>query len=472
MDRKRPDLSESPDTGSWTPDLRKDAGPLYLAIADALARDIAAGTLAGGERLPPQRQLAQRLGIDFTTVSRAYTEARRRGLVDGRVGRGTYVRARRPDPAGRASGGPVDMSMNNPPGFDDAALTDRMAGAMAALLEETGSDLLLRYQEPGGAPADRVMGCAWLAPRLPHLTPDHVLICPGAQGALLALVSLFARPGDVVCAEAFAYPGFRALAAHLGLTVTGIAMDDQGMIPDAFEAVCMKQKPKILYCNPTLHNPTTSTLAPDRRSAIVAIARAHDVPIIEDDAYGALPRAPVPPLAALAPDMVYHVAGLAKCLAPALRIAYLAVPDRSAAARVSHAIRATAGMASPLSAAIASRWIDDGTAARALDAIRLETARRQDLVRAILPGEYVVADPDAFHVWLHMPAAWTRGEFAGRLRAAGIGVVVSDAFAVGAPIEAVRLGLGAPGSGEALRQSLQTAADLLTQSPALSSAIV
>ncbi|MEM1046976.1 MAG: PLP-dependent aminotransferase family protein [Pseudomonadota bacterium] len=458
--------------GSWTPDLHKDAGPLYLAIADALARDIAAGTLKGGERLPPQRQLAARLGIDFTTVSRAYTEARRRGLVDGRVGRGTYVRTRRPDPGSRTAGGPVDMSMNNPPGFDDAALTDRMAGTMAALLEETGSNLLLRYQEPGGAPSDRAMGCAWLTPRLPHLTPDTVLICPGAQGALLALVSLLARPGDTVCAEAFAYPGFRALAAHLGLAVTGIAMDDQGLVPDAFEAACRAQKPKLLYCNPTLHNPTTSTLPPDRRSAIVAIARSHGVPIIEDDAYGALPKNPVPPLAAHAPDLVYHIAGLAKCLAPALRIAYLAVPDRSAAARVSSAIRATAGMASPLAAAIASRWIDDGTAARALDAIRLESARRQEVVRSVLPPDSVVTDPEAFHVWLHMPAAWTRGEFAARLRAAGIGVVVSDAFSVDAPIEAVRLGLGAPGSCEALRQSLQIAADLLADSPALSSAIV
>ncbi|MGO4832214.1 GntR family transcriptional regulator, partial [Rhizobiaceae sp. 2RAB30] len=111
----------------WTPSISKAAGPLYLAIADALSVDIAAGRLPAGTRLPPQRTLADRLGIDFTTVSRAYTEARKRGLVEGRVGQGTYVRARRsarPEPA--AASGLIDMSMNLPPRFDDVVLAGRM----------------------------------------------------------------------------------------------------------------------------------------------------------------------------------------------------------------------------------------------------------------------------------------------------------------------------------------------------------
>ena len=125
---------------SWRPDLGRAAGPVYLAIAEAIAADLAAGRLAPGERLPPQRTLAQHLGIDFTTVSRAYAEARRRGLVEGRVGQGTYVRAAEP-PALRA--GPVDLSMNLPPHFEDAALTARM-WREAGDLQATGLDLLLR----------------------------------------------------------------------------------------------------------------------------------------------------------------------------------------------------------------------------------------------------------------------------------------------------------------------------------------
>nr|QQZ51497.1 GntR family transcriptional regulator [Phenylobacterium glaciei] len=137
---------------------------------------MAAGRLAPGGRLPPQRTLAQRLGIDFTTVSRAYAEARRRGLVEGRVGQGTYVRAR----ADGAAAGPVDLSMNLPPHFEDAALTARM-WREAGELQATGLDLLLRYQEAGGALADREAGALWLKDRLPGLDPDRVTVCPAPR---------------------------------------------------------------------------------------------------------------------------------------------------------------------------------------------------------------------------------------------------------------------------------------------------
>lgn len=312
---------------SWVPALRKASGPLYLAIADEIAADIAAGRLQDGARLPPQRALAAALSIDFTTISRAYNEARRRGLIEGRVGQGTYVRARRGSAGGSSSGGLVDMSMNLPPLFDDPALATRMWDDIGALQDEQGLGLLMRYQAAGGARRDRVAGANWLKPRLGDIPADRVLVCPGAQGALLATLSVLAAGGGSICAEALTYPGLRSLAAHLGIEVLGVAMDEKGLLPDAFEAVCLARRPKALYCNPTLHNPTSATLPLERREAIVAIARRHGVAIIEDDAYGALPASPLPPLAALAPDLVYHVAGLAKCLSPALRIAYLVVPD-------------------------------------------------------------------------------------------------------------------------------------------------
>ena len=148
----------------WTLSISKTAGPLYLAIADALSADILSGRLAGGSRLPPQRVLAETLGIDFTTVSRAYAEARKRGLVDGKVGQGTYVRARRPVASSAGSSGLVDMSMNLPPRFDDSGLAARMWDGIASLQTSAGIELLLRYQEAGGAPRDRAAGALWLSP--------------------------------------------------------------------------------------------------------------------------------------------------------------------------------------------------------------------------------------------------------------------------------------------------------------------
>jgi DNA-binding transcriptional MocR family regulator len=210
----------------------------------------------------------------------------------------------------------------------------------------------------------------------------------------------------------------------------------------------------------------------ERRAAVVAVARKHGVPIIEDDAYGMLPRPPLPPLAALGPEFVYYVAGLAKCLSPALRVAYVASPDARSAARLGGTIRAITSMTSPLTAAAATHWILDGTAAAVLAAIRSETVARQEIARGVLPPGTFSANPEGFHLWLPLSRPWTRAEFATRLRSAGIGVVGSDAFAVGSAPEAVRLGLGAPVTRTELRTSLQTVADLLAEQPTMSSMVV
>jgi len=457
----------------WTPAVTKSDGPVYLAIAEAIAADVKSGVLAPGTRLPPQRTLAARLGIDFTTVSRAYGEARQRGLVEGKVGMGTYVTAQpvRREPA-VARSGLVDMSMNLPPQFDNPELVARMWSGIAALQHSGGLPLLLRYQEAGGTSQDRHAGTQWLTPRLPGLTADRVLVCPGAQGALLALASLLARAGDTICAEALLYPGFRSLAAQMKITLHPLAMDGEGIDPDAFATACRQAKPKALYCTPTLHNPTTATMSLARRQAIVAVARQYGVPIIEDDAYGLLPQAKLPPLAALAPELTYHVAGLAKCLSPALRIAYLAAPDARSANRVAAALRATVSMASPLTAAIATGWIGDGTASAVLEAIRAEAARRQGLAERILPAHCGVVRSEGFHLWLPLPAPWNRGDFAAQLRSGGIGVVVSDAFALTSPPpEAVRIGLGAVPSAD-LEASLAAITDCLTGAPAATAMVV
>ncbi|MDK4740161.1 PLP-dependent aminotransferase family protein [Rhizobium sp. CNPSo 3464] len=458
----------------WAPSISRVAGPVYLAIADALQADIRAGRLAIGARLPPQRALAEALGIDFTTVTRAYAEARKRGLVEGRVGQGTYVSQGRAAPPRQKSipSGLVDMSMNLPPRFDDEALTARMWQGISGLEFSDGLDLLLRYQQPGGAVRDREAGAEWLASRLPGIGPERILVCPGAQGAILAITRMLTAPGDTVCAEALTYPGFLSVAAHLRLNVAAIETDDKGLIPEAFEEFCLSRCPKALYCNPTINNPTTITLPLSRRKAILDIAARYDVAVIEDDAYGALPIQPVAPLAALAPERVYHIAGLAKCLSPALRIAYLAVPDLRAATKLAGIIRATAAMASPLSAAIASRWIEDGTAEAVLAAIRQETKARQAIAAELLPAANLLVDPEGFHAWLRLPSEWSRGEFTARLRSAGIGVVASDAFALGPAPEAVRLGLGVAEDRDHLRQSLGIVADLLAETPAASAIVI
>ena len=461
-------MPKQPHATSWTPVLKGRDGPVYLAIADAIASDVEEGRLMPGTRLPAQRALAEILDIDFTTVTRAYAEAHKRGLVEGRVGHGTYVQ-RRQKQALSVSARPVDVSMNLPPRFEDEGLEARMRAGIAAVSAE-GLDLFLTYQDPAGALADREAGAQWLASRLPDLSADRITVCPGTQGAMAVALSLLAQRGDTICTESLTYPGMLALAAHLGLRTAPVAMDADGILPDAFEAACIAAKPKALYCTPTLHNPTTATIPVARRRRIVEIARHHGIRIIEDDAYGALPRAAMTPLAALAPEIVYYIGGLAKCLSPALRMAYLVAPDNRIAARAATAVRAFSGMASPLTAAVATRWIGDGTAQAVLDAIRRETARRQAVAMQMLPG--AVTKPDCFHAWLTLPDNWTAATLASRARLEGIGLVTGDAFAIGRGPEAIRIGLGSPANASALARGLEIIADLLERPPGSSSMIV
>lgn len=453
--------------GSWRPALASASGPIYLALADAIAADIAAARLRPGQNLPPQRALAEALGIDFTTVTRGYNEARRRGLIDAAVGRGTFVTgsdAPAGDPVEPAS--PVDMLMNLPPQPAAARLSQRLAKGLAAVQRRPDILALLNYRQTAGDQDDRRAGRAWLKPRLGDVAADRVLVCAGAQSALTALLTGVARAGRVVATEALTYPGFRALASQCGVELVGVEMDEEGLRPDALDDACVRHRPIALYCTPTIHNPTTATMSPMRRAAVAAVARRHGLTIFEDDVYGRLPRRAPAPIATLAPELTVYVGSLAKTIAPGLRIAYCVAPDAAAAVRLAAALRATAYSAAPMAAALAAEWITDGSARAILDAIRSEAEARQTMACKVLAGLSFAAHPSGHHIWLAVPPAWPALALAGYLRARGVAIVSADAFAVhDRPPNGARISLGAARDLDELRRQLELVVATLAHSP-------
>lgn len=429
---------------NWVPVLGSNGKPRYLEIADAIERDTDSGLLSAGDRLPPQRRLAELLGLDFTTISRAYTEAQSRGLVESHVGRGTFVRAR-PEATGALAdprrAREQDLSMNLPPEPDDPALL----AAMRTGLENVSANLvpLLRYQSTVGSEMDRSAALSWLSMRgmVPNL--DRIAVTPGAHATIVAVLSILASPGDVILCEAVTYPGLRSIVARAGLTLIGLPVDASGIVPEALSEAIDRHKPKALYLNPTLHNPTTLTIPAKRRMEIADVLQRHNLPLIEDDAYGfILPNAP-PPFATLAPGLTWHIGGLAKCIGAGLRLAFAIAPDSRSLFQLSQTLRVTNVMASPLSMALVTRWIEDGTADRICRFIRAESAARQEIAEKLLHGFQFDADPHAFNIWLKLPAGVSRAELMGRMNGHGIGLMPSDAFTVlGPPEEQVRICLG------------------------------
>lgn len=454
-----------PQVPVWLPRLTTNGGPRFLQIADALQAAIVAGSLAPGDRLPPQRQLAVQLDIDLTTVTRAYDEARRRNLLEGRGAHGTYVA---PPKVGFAP--VIDLSMNTPPPPAGVDVEDMLKQGLSQVLLSADRQLLMTYHLGGGGAADREAGATWLEPICGRLDPAHIVVCPGAQAAIAAAILALTTPGDTILAEPMSYPGLRDAATHLGRRLVTVEADEHGMVPGQLEEACRRARPGLVYLNPTLHNPTTITMPDSRRQALASIAQRHDVRILEDDPYWLLADGPPPPMMTFAPDHVLYVSTLSKCLAPGLRVAFVVLPDSDQRARFLGALRSLALMATPLSVALATQWIVDGSAARLMQGIRDEARLRQRMARSALAGQYS-GPGDGLHGWLTLPACWHAAQLAAAAASEGIVVTPADAFAAGSTsVNAIRLSLGNIKDRQELQAGLQRLSDLIARRPASFSA--
>jgi DNA-binding transcriptional MocR family regulator len=446
----------------WIPTISELDGPLYQRIVGALESDIASGRLVRGQQLPTHRALAKTLGIDLTTVTRAYREARRKGLIEALVGRGSFVSETtvRPATAGGAEVR-IDLSMNVPPHPLEAQLDDRILQGLEAIRQKSGLTAFLNYLPPGGSDHERQNAARWLRVRVPQAAAERIVVYPGTQTIIFNLLMRLAGRDDVVLTEALTFPGVKAAASRLGIRLVGVAMDKEGVLPDALGAACRAHKPKAVYLIPTLHNPTTATLSHERRAAVAATIRAAGTILIEDDAYGLLEPS-ASPITNLIPERSYLATTLSKCIAPALRVSYLLTPDMAAREEMCSRLQAAAQMPPPLMVALVTHWIESGIAERMVAAIRNEAIARQQLAARVLKGMAFSAGRAGHHLWLTPSPEWQREGFAAHLLQNGLAVVGSDAFAVNsnAP-HAVRVSLGAARSRAELVEGLHVLASAL-----------
>jgi len=440
----------------WVPTISEWQGPMYLRVVDALASDIASGRLVRGQRLPTHRALASALDIDLTTVTRAYSEARRRGLLDARVGQGTFVSettARAPSDLPVAVS--IDLSMNLPPQPVEANLDLRIAQGLATIRADAGFSAFLSYSRPGGNADEREVAAEWLQPRLPQAAAERIVIFPGSQAIIFNALLALASPGDIVLTEALTFPGMKAAAARLNVRLVGVAMDHEGVRPDALDDACRKHKPKAVYLVPTQHNPTTATMSAIRRKAVADVIRKRGTILIEDDVYGPL-EPQLSPIANLIPERTFYAASIAKCIAPALRVAYLLAPDLAAEQTMRAGLQATMQMPPSLMVALLTQWFRSGVANDIIRAIRNEAAARQQLAARFLKGIAFAARPASHHLWMPLPRPLDGAVLLAHLMRNGLAVVGEDAFAVDdAAPRGLRVSLGAARNRAELGQALQ-----------------
>ena len=415
----------------WNPRLEGEEGPKYRALADAIERDIFAGKLNPGDKLPTHRELADELKINVSTVTRGYVEAERRGLISGTVGRGTFV----------ASDARISSSMVSfepcAPGLIELGSANSLydidpdiQDGLKRLIRRKNSNAFMRYTDPRGLPEHRAAGAEWCKRYRLEVTPDDVLVCSGAQHALTCCLTGLFRAGDRIATDAFTYPGMKTLAAMLGIRLVPITMDGEGMLPEALDTVCRRESIAGLYLMPEVQNPTTACMSASRRENIALIARKHALTLIEDDAYGLTVQSSLPPVSSLVPEKSVHIAGLSKSLAVGLRVAFMSSP-KPLRDKLSHAILNTIWMTPSLNAELASEWIKDGTADKVVRLKQDEAGKRFSAVKDLLSGLTYFGKPTGLFLWIKLPEPWRGYSLEARAREAGVNIFGAEKFAVG-----------------------------------------
>ncbi len=309
----------------------------------------------------------------------------------------------------------------------------------------------LRLPAFGGSAANRALAAAWLG-----VAAERTWICTsGHQGTMAALLAM-GPAGKTVAVEELTYPWFVRQAEMLGMRVVPVAMDGEGMRPEALRAVCAREPVAAVYTMPTQHNPTGAVAGLGRRRAVVEVAREFGLFLIEDAAYGFLVEEEPARYVELAPERTFYVESLSKRAAPGLRTAFLVGPEWLGT-EIALALRVTTSGSSTLLTSLGCAMAADGRLAALIAAKRVEGARRLRGALEISEGLSVEAGENSWHLWVSLPEGLTDEQVEGMCEARGVLVTGARWFtAPGVEVpRAVRLGMGGETAWERVAEGLR-----------------
>jgi len=326
-----------------------------------LERLIRERLLAPGVKLPATRELAQELGVNRATVAQAYEELVAAGWARAHVGQGTFVAE---PPGVQVAPGPAEprpAPLNWPGLFSRSAQivaadddrTRALVSAAAAtpgvitfaggmpdsglfpteafrrvlndVIREDGASLL-QYYPAGGYPPLRQYLSTYLLRFGLEARPDDILIVNGSQQGFDLIARTLLDPGDAVAIEEPTYPRALQVFRSFGAQPLAVPWDAAGPRVDVFERLLDRHAPKLFYCQPSAHNPTGLSLAPETARRLLQAAGRHQVPIVEDGFDGSLyygARPAVPLKAGDTHGVVLYIGTFSKILFPGLRLGWV-----------------------------------------------------------------------------------------------------------------------------------------------------
>src|SRR3569623_1606096 len=435
----------------WQPDPALIRRPAYQSLADQFARAIHDGRRANGARLPTHRRLADDLMLSVQTVSRAYEELIRRGLISGEVGRGSFVQTLRREPEPpyipERLGEVIDLSILKP--VCEPMHLERMKQALVWLAENLPSSSALSVRPNMVFPRHRAVAVEWLKLCGLEASPQNISLTNGATAGMTVALMSVAPPGSTVATEAIGQHTLIPLARYLGFNLEGLPIDGNVLIPEALDEACRLSDIRAVFVQPSVITPTATLMDAERREQIAAVARKHDIAIIENDVLGPLVEDRPPPVAAFAPERTLYITSFTKITVPGLRIGYLAAPDRYVAA-VANRHLVSNWMATPSIAEIATKWVSDGTAVELVNWQRRALAERHAIAAEALAGLNYSCHAQSLHVWLPLGDNHAEEAFVSQARLRGVAIAPGSSFRTsGEPWHpAVRISLGSTTEAE------------------------
>lgn len=442
---------------AWKPQKSSLEKPYYLSIAAGLENDILTGKLPENTKLPPQRELADYLDLNLSTITRAYKLCELKGLVYAVTGRGTFVSPgiSAQDTFLEKSGCIIEMGMIKPFYENNPAIRK----AAQHVLDSPESVRLFEYSDPFGTKRQIAAALKWLRRLGVDTAQENVLLSAGAQNALaVVLISLF-KPGDKIAVDRFTYTNFKCLANFLHIQLIAVPMDEQGMSPDALSQICANAEIKGIYLMPTSSNPTGIFMPPARRIELAEIIRKQALLLIEDDIYSFLAvygHAPAGtrPFFSLLPERTIYICSFSKSLCPGLRVAFLAFPGQYRERLVTGMLNINLKTVS-MNSEIITQLIESGEAERIIgEKIRL-TRKRNQIFYSVFPS-YKPNEAEQFFHWLPLPGRLTSEELELAALQKGIHILGSHRFAMQSEEKSsyVRVSVTSPDTEGDLRKGL------------------
>ena len=447
---------------NWKPRLSKGQEPIYITLANQLKQDIMSGTLTPGTKLPPQRELADYLDINLSTITRAFKLCEQSGLICSTVGRGTYVSSDAASQKLLLLNDPKKQIIEMGAILPNPDINELVSNYLRQMTAEPDFYKLLQYGLIDYDELQIKAACKWLSYFGIESGKPHILYSNGSQNGLFATMASLFQKGERIATLPTTYPGLKSIAKILGIQLMPIPLFEGKVTYESLDYVYKNYNIKGFYFIPDYNNPTSEIMDLETRKLIGTFCSQYKLPIIEDAIYTLFIPKPLPPITSFAPDYGIFISSVSKILSPGLRLALMHVPTAyyKAIWECLYAMHITPPslMTQLFTRVILSGRFDE---IRRLRMAEVET--RNQLFDALCPDLCTIGDLHSPIRWVILPSHLTPSTFEKMAYEKNLQVYGADRFVVGSDKipNAIRISLISTHSIEDFKKGLLLLKELL-----------